>query len=189
MTDSPPSVANEPPTVATQPPAVASQPPKRRPIPIIVAALVVVGLVLWSWLGRQSSHGGPDTSITLVTSDHDDLACASEQSFGRYRCEFRAPGVPWPTPPAPADRLVGYYTVDQKLYVIPGLFEQPALAARYASEESHKLPRDQRARFSADCQLKVTDRMTDFQTRWLKDGGWNHQDEAPVATASDCRIP
>ena len=82
-----------------------------------------------------------------------------------------------------------YYTVDQKLYVVPGLFEQPALAARYASEEPHKLPRDQRPRFSADCQLKVTDHLSNFQTRWLKDGGWNHQDEAPVAVASDCRIP
>jgi hypothetical protein len=172
MTDSPTSTGT-------------NQPAPRRPRWLIVAAFAVVALALWFWRG---GHGAVAASITLVTSDHDDLACASEQAFGRYRCEFRAPGVPWPDPPAPADRLIGYYTGEQKLYVIPGLFEQPALAARYATEEPHKLPRDQRPRFSAACQLKVVDQMRNFQTRWVKNGDWGHQDEAPVATASDCRV-
>jgi hypothetical protein len=180
MTDSPPST-DSPASANTTPPAV------RRPRWLAVAAFVVVAIALWSWRGR-SGHG-VDGSISLVTSDHDDLACASEQAFGRYRCEFRAPGVPWPDPPAPADRLAGYYTTEQKLYVIPGLFEQPVLAARYAAEEPHKVPRDQRPRFSAACQLKVTDQMHNFQTRWVKNGDWGHQDGAPVAIASDCRIP
>jgi hypothetical protein len=177
MTDSPSS------TDTAQ--ADTAKPAPRRPRWILIAAVVVAALALWSWRG---SRGSVDGSLTLVTSDRDDLACASEQSFGRYRCEFRAPGVPWPDPPAPADRLVGYYTVEQKLYVIPGLFEQPALSARYAAEEPRKVPRDQRPRFSAACRLKVTDQMRNFQTRWVKNGGWNHQDEAPVAIASDCHI-
>jgi len=174
MTDSPASTGTSPPA-------------SRRPAWLGVAAAVLVVLALWNWFGR-GGHGAVEGSISLVTSDHDDLACASEQAFGRYRCEFRAPGVPWPDPPAPADRLAAYFTVEQKLYVVPGLFEQPALAARYAAEEPHKVPRDQRPRFSALCQLKVTDQMRNFQTRWVKTGGWNHQDEAPVAIASDCRI-
>jgi hypothetical protein len=158
----------------------------RRPVWVAFAAVAVVVLAFWGWRGHRA---GIPASITLVTTDRDDLACASEQRFGRYRCEFRAPGVVWPDPPAPADRLVGYYTVEQQLYVIPGLFEQPALAARYSSDESHKVPRDQRQRFAAACQLNVTGHMRNFQTRWLKTGDWGHQDEAPVATASDCRIP
>jgi len=40
----------------------------------------------------------------------------------------------------------------------------------------------------ANCQLKVTDHLKDFQTRWVKGGEWNHQDDAEVATASDCHI-
>ena len=141
-------------------------------------------------LGLARAPGGHRRlDHALITTDRDDLACASEQRFGRYRCEFRAPGVPWPDPPAPADRLVGFFTVDQQLYVIPGLFEQPALAARYASDESRKLSPDQRQRFAAACQLNVTGHLRNFQTRWLKTGDWGHQDEAPVATASDCRIP
>jgi hypothetical protein len=72
--------------------------------------------------------------------------------------------------------------------VIPGLFEQQALAARYAAEEPRKVPRDQRPRFSAACRLKVTEQMRNFNTRWVRNGEWNHQDEAPVAIASDCHI-
>jgi hypothetical protein len=150
----------------------------------------VIALAVWSFRGRHSggTSSGNDTSINLVTTDRDDLACASDKTFGRYRCEFRAPGVPWPDPPAPADRLAGYYTMDQKLVVIAGLFEQAALAARYAQEAPGKLPRDQRPRFSANCQLKTIDHLRDFQTRWIKTGDWNHQDDAPVAVPSGCKI-
>ena len=166
----------------------ASPPAPRRNLFIGVGAAIVVVLLLWSWLGR-SGKGGAELSINLVTSDRDDLACASERTFGHYRCEFKAPGVPWPDPPAPADRLAPYYTVDQQLYVIPALFEQPVLAARYKEEQPKNLPRDQRPRFAARCQLKVIDRLRDFQTRWVKTGDWGHQDDAPVAIPSDCQIP
>jgi hypothetical protein len=171
-------------------PSESGRPLSRRPAWIVLAAVAVIALAVWSFRGRQSGGAGPgsDTAINLVTTDKDDLACASDKTFGRYRCEFKAPGVPWPDPPAPADRLAGYYTMDQKLVVIAGLFEQPPLAARYAQEEPHKLPRDQRPRFSANCQLKTIDHLHDFQTRWIKGGDWNHQDDAPVAVPSDCRL-
>ena len=174
------------PSPSPAPSPESAQSVSRRPVWIAFAVVAAVVLALWAWRGHR---GGIAASITLVTTDRDDLACASEQRFGRYRCEFRSPGVAWPDPPAPADCLVGYYTVEQQLYVIPGLFDQPALADRYASDESHKIARDQRQRFAAACQLKVIDRMRNFQTRWLKTGDWGHQDEAPVATVSDCRIP
>lgn len=156
---------------------------------LVFGGLAVVTVIVWAALGRGSGGGGTARAeITLVTTDRDDLACASDKAVGRYRCEFRAPGTPWPDPPAPADRLAGYFTVDQKLYVIPGLFEQPALAKRYADEEQRHLAHDQRPRFVAACQLKLIEHLKDFQTRWVKTGGWNHQDDAWVATASDCQV-
>jgi hypothetical protein len=175
-------------------PSESGQPLSRRPAWIVLAAVAVIAIAVWTLRGRSSggsagsATGAGSEAISLVTTDRDDLACASDKAFGRYRCEFRAPGVPWPDPPAPADRLAGYFTMDQKLMVVAGLFEQPALAARYAQEEPRKLPRDQRPRFSASCQLKVIDHLHDFQTRWLKTGDWNHQDDAPVAVPSDCKI-
>ena len=169
----------------------ASRPASRPRKPLVWAGAAVAILIVWGVWGRGGAPGRGGTiaaAITLVTTDHDDLACASDKAVGQYRCEFRAPGTPWPNAPAPADRLAGYYTVEQKLYVIPGLFEQPALAKRYADEEQRHIPHDQRPRFVATCQLKLVDHLKDFQTRWIKDGGWNHQDDAWVATPSDCRI-
>jgi len=169
----------------------APQPASRGRKRLVWAGVAVAILIVWAVWGRAGAPGRGATipaAITLVTTDHDDLACASDKAVGPYQCEFRAPGTPWPNPPSPADRLAGYYTVDHKLYVIPGLFEQPLLAKRYADEEQRHIPRDQRPRFVATCQLKLVDHLKDFQTRWNKDGGWNHQDDAWVATPSDCRI-
>jgi len=155
----------------------------------VIAATVVGGIALWSWRGRVPGRGATiDASVNLVTTDRDDLACASPQTFGRYRCAFRAPGHPWPDPPARADLLAAYYTVNQQLLVIPGLFEQPAVAARYAAEEPRGLPRDLRPRFIATCHLELIGQLHHFQTRWLRTGDWNPQDEAWVAVPSNCRV-
>lgn len=182
---------SDPSVSETNPPS--GSPPSRPRRWQVVAGVVLALALIWVFWGRGG--GGSEkkgatipAAITLVTTDRDDLACATDKSVGKYRCEFRAPGTAWPDPPAPADRLAGYYTIEQKLYVIAGLFEQPALARRYADEEQRHLARDQRPRFVAKCQLTLVDHLKDFQTRWLKDGGWNHQDDAWVATASDCQV-
>jgi hypothetical protein len=165
-----------------------------RPLPrraawIVIAASVVVGIALWSWRGRVPGRGTViDASVNLVTTDRDDLACASGQTVGRYRCGFSAPGVPWPAEPARADLLAAYYTVNQQLLVIPGLFEQPPVAARYAAEQRQGLPRDMRPRFIASCRFELVGELRHFQTRWLRTGGWNGQDEAWVAVPSNCRV-
>jgi len=175
------------PSTSETPPQTTPPPPPSKRGWLIFAGLAVVTIIVWAALGRGGG-GTARAEITLVTTDRDDLACASDKAVGRYRCEFKAPGTPWPDAPAPADRLAGYFTVDRKLYVIPGLFEQPALAKRYADEEQRHLPHDQRPRFVATCQLKLVDHLKDFQTRWLKAGEFNHQDEAWVAVPSACEV-
>ncbi|HEY6476171.1 MAG TPA: hypothetical protein VI456_06280 [Polyangia bacterium] len=150
---------------------------------------MVLGIALASWRGDVPGRGATlDASINLVTTDRDDLACASGQALGSYRCGFRAPGSPWPTPPARADLLAAYYSVNQQLLVIPGLFEQPAVSARYAAEAARGLPRDLRPRFVATCRFELVGELRHFETRWLRTGGWNKQDEAWVAVPSNCRV-
>jgi hypothetical protein len=165
-----------------------------RPLPrragwIVIAATVVVAIALASWRGRIPGRGATlDASISLVTTDRDDLACASPDAFGPYRCGFRAPGKAWPEPPPRADLLAAYYTVNQQLLIVPGLFEQPAVAARYAVEAPRGLPRDLRPRFVASCRFELVGELRHFQTRWLRTGGFNPQDRAWVAVPSDCRV-
>jgi hypothetical protein len=155
----------------------------------VIAASMVAGIALWSWRGRVPGRGATiEATINLVTTDRDDLACASAGTVGPYRCEFRASGSPWPTPPAPANRLAAYYSVNQQLLLIPGLFEQPAVAARYAAEEPRGLPRDMRPRFIATCRFELVGELHHFLTRWLRTGGFNLQDTAWVAVPSGCRV-
>ena len=178
------------PSTSDSSPSGVSQPRSRGRAWGVVVAAALVGLALWSWRGRVPGPGSTiAASISLVTSDQEDLACASDRSFGRYRCEFRAPGERWPAPPAPAEQMAAYYTTEQRLFVIPGLFQQPAVAARYAAEAPRNLPRDQRPRFSVHCRLKLVQQLYNFQARWLARGDWGPEDHAWVAVASDCSIP
>ena len=74
--------------------------------------VIVIVWVAWRNGGGTSRGDTIQAAITSVTTDCDDLACASGKVVRQYRCEFRAPGTPWPDAPAPVDRLAGYYTVD-----------------------------------------------------------------------------
>ena len=127
----------------------------------------------------------------MVTADRDDLACASDRAFGRYRCAFGASGAPWPAPPSRAERLAPYVTTGQHLIVIAGLFEQPEIAARTAAEAPLNLPRDSRPRFAARCRLTLLGRIAGFRDRWLASAPWGPEELDPtwVAKPSDCRIP
>jgi len=156
---------------------------------IVVGLAAVLGAVLWSWRGRVAGPGTTiEASISLVTTDRDDLACASEAVVRGHRCAFRAPGRPWSPPPRGADLLAPYYTTDQHLIVIAGLFEQPPLAARQAAEAPLKLPRDQRPRFAAHCKLKLVGRLPPFKSRWLAGADWASEEAVWVAEPSACQL-
>ena len=71
----------------------------RRGQSIVVGVAAVAGVALWNWRGPVVGTGSTIVAeISLVTADRDDLACASNRAFGRYRCEFRAAGAPWSAP-------------------------------------------------------------------------------------------
>jgi hypothetical protein len=156
---------------------------------VIVAVAVLVAWKLWDWRGHSTGPGkDTDAPITLVTSDREDLACGFGGSVGRYRCAFDANGKPWPDPPAAADRLAPYYTTSRQLFLIPGLFEQSALAKRYASELPSNVPRDKQKRFVARCQLHLIQKVDRFKTRWLTGGDFNDTDGAWVAEPTSCVV-
>ena len=156
---------------------------------VLVGVAVVIAWKLWDWRGNVTGPGKTTKApITLVTSDREDLACGFGGSVGRYRCAFDANGKPWPNPPTAADRLAPYYTTDRQLYLIPGLFEQPALARRYESESPATVPRDKQRRFVARCEVRILEKVDRFKTRWLASGGFNDSDAAWVAEPVNCTV-
>ena len=153
-----------------------------------VAAVVIVGAALaMQRTPQEPSTPGSSVSadITLITSDRTDVDCAAANGIDKYRCGFTDENLPWNG--EEKDRLRPYLTTDRHLYLIPGLFLQPALEARYKSEPPDK-PRESLKRFTAKCNLKVLGRVGGVKVRWLASGTWGNPEEADAASVVDCKV-
>lgn len=125
-------------------------------------------------------------SLTLVTADSKDLACAGDMEIGGARCAFRSDGGVWPGG-RPERKLAPYMTVDNALVLIPDLWSEPALAARLKSEPPSG-SREALKRFTARCQLTGEARAEKFYVRWNTRSGWSYRPEAWVGRISGCTI-
>jgi hypothetical protein len=153
-----------------------------------VAAVVIIGAAL----AMQRTPQEPSTpgstvaaDITLITSDRADVDCAAATGIGEFRCGFSDENMPWNGDEA--KKLKPFYTTDRHLYLIPGLFMNPALQDRYKAEPPNK-PRDQLKRFTAKCNLKIAGKVGGTRVRWLASGTWSNPEEAEVATVVDCKV-
>jgi hypothetical protein len=173
-----------PPSSTGQP----TRPPSRRTEWLLVLVAVGAAAVAFNFRGRYGKGTMLDVPITLVTSDREDLGCSFRETFGRYRCENKSNGEKWPNPPAPSERLAPYYSEDRRLFLIPGLFEQPALAERYRRDDPTGRPRDALRRFSVRCKLRLLLKTEGFEVRWLHDDAWHSSSPAWVAEASQCTV-
>ena len=123
--------------------------------------------------------------ITLVTSDRSDVACVSMKGFQGYYCGFSTEIVNWQGDEQ--NKLAPYYTVDRHQYLIPGLFLEPAIRARYQSEPPNK-PREQLKRFTARCQIKIVGKLAGVRTHWVANTAWGNPEDIEVGTVSGCKI-
>jgi hypothetical protein len=153
-----------------------------------VAAIVIVGAAL----AMQRTPQEPNTpgskvsaEITLITSDRTDVDCAAAAGLDKYHCGYTDDTTAWKG--EEKDKLRPYYTADRHLYLIPGLFLQPALEARYKSELPDK-PRDLLKRFTAKCELKILGKVGGVKVRWLATGTWGSPEEVEAAAVVDCKV-
>ena len=154
-----------------------------------VGAVVIIGAAL----AMQRTPGSPASQvggtvaadITLITSDRADVDCAAATSIAPYRCGFSDENMPWHGDEQ--NKLKPYYTADRHLYLIPGLFLQPAVQERFKSEPPDK-PRDLLKRFTAKCNLKISGKVGGVRVRWLSTGTWSNPEEVEVATVVDCKV-
>jgi hypothetical protein len=153
-----------------------------------VGAVVIIGAAL----AMQRTPGDPGAQsgtvaadITLITSDRADVDCSASTGIEPYRCGFSDENMPWHGDEK--NKLKPFYTTDRHLYLIPGLFLQPALEARFKAEPPDK-PRDLLKRFTAKCHLKIGGKVGGARVRWLSTGAWSNPEEIEVATVMDCKV-
>ena len=153
-----------------------------------VAAVVIIG----GALAMQRTPQEPNTpgstvaaDITLITSDRNDVDCSAATGIGEFRCGFSDENMPWNGDEQ--KKLKPFFTTDRKLYLVPGLFTNPAVQDRYKSEPPDK-PRDLLKRFTAKCNLKIAGKVGGVRVRWLASSNWSDAQEAEVATVVDCKV-
>ena len=154
---------------------------------LAVAAVVIVSAYLATRRGALTPATGSATSaaITLVTSDRADVDCVSAKDLNGLRCGFSTEIANWQGDEQ--NKLKPFFTTDRRMYLIPGLFLEPAVAARYRSEPPNK-PREQLKRFTAQCQIKVIGKLAGVRTHWIANAAWSDPQDIDVATVSSCKI-
>lgn len=135
-----------------------------------------------------------DVGITLVTSDVRDLSCASDETVGGARCLYDSrgnlrSGLPTGDAAGQSDQVLApYMTTDNVLFLVPGLFAEPAVAKRLA-EEPPTVVRGSLKRFTARCQLKLEGQVRDLAVRWTPTAAFAPRTEAAwVGRVSNCKI-
>jgi hypothetical protein len=200
--DEPKQAAPEAPQAAPEAPQAAPEAPQAAPeskTPGVSGRKVFLGLAVAAviifaayFATRRSplisTAESPATSaaITLVTSDRTDLDCVSRKGIRGFYCGFSTEIINWQGDEQ--NKLKPYYTLDRHLYLIPGLFLEPAVTKRYQSEVPTNKPREQLKRFTARCQIKVVGKLTGVRTRWLAGTAWSNPEDIEVATVSDCKV-
>lgn len=155
---------------------------------LLLLAAAIVAIPLWRWRGNTSGAGATVMArITLVTSDRDDLACASPRVVNGYRCAFekdtgvqRAPAAKW---------LAPYMTESHQMFLLPELFNQTSLKVRYEKEPPTTTPRSALRRFTAVCKLRLIEKVSGVQVRWVKSDPMSPPDNtAWVAEPLACKV-
>jgi hypothetical protein len=196
-----PKAAAEEAKVEAEAPIVVTEEPKTDPeaaslrasrrrvfIGIGVGAVVIVGAALAMQRNPQAPNAIGNTvaaEITLITSDRADVDCAAATGIEPYRCGFSDESLPWHGDEK--NKLKPYYTTDRHLYLVPGLFLEPAVQDRFKSEPPDR-PRDLLKRFTARCNLKIIGKVGGVKVRWLATGTWSNPEEVEVATVVDCKV-
>jgi hypothetical protein len=155
---------------------------------LVIAAVAIFAAYFATRQGSfTSAPGAPPkpAAITLVTADRTDLDCVASKAIQGFHCGYSSEATTWQGDEQ--IKLRPYYTLDRHLYLIPGLFLEPAIAKRFQSELANK-PRDQLKRFTANCQIKVIGKLAGARTHWVPDSAWSNPEEIEVGTVSGCKI-
>jgi hypothetical protein len=167
----------------------------------VVVAIVLV-LIAWDFYVFSPLAAGPkrsaaayeigqeiDVSITLVTTDARALACGSPEVVADHHCEFETSKQKWSKTqgkPQPMEILAPYKTTDDRLFLVPDLWREPALAQRLSIDPPNF--NQEHARFVANCKLKIEGKIDKIETRWQYNGKWGEATDAWVGTISACLL-
>jgi hypothetical protein len=147
----------------------------------IVAIAAVASAALFAVRGHAAGAGDVvDAPLTLIPSDRDQLACAIDHPVGAFRCAFLASGAPAEPAVAKEGLLAPYMTTERVMYLIPGLFEQPAFSNYFSLHHGD-------GRFTMDCKLRLVSFEANYRVRFRPSDDWGNGAAAWVAAPVSCK--
>ena len=150
---------------------------------------LLVAIPIWFWRGHLAGAGDQlEVDITLVSSDRDDLACGLNRKISGLSCAFSDNGKELSSQ-IPAEQILApYLTTSRQLFLIPHLFGQPTLAARYEAEMAKGRHRSRLKRFTVHCKLILVEKVQDVSVRWTRKDKLNRFGDGWVAQVKTCEI-
>lgn len=153
---------------------------------------VVGGIsLLMLLLGGERGVAGPaapqwkegdsvDVDVTLVSTDRQELACASGTELKGLHCGFESQGKRWSKSDPNDDKktLRPYSTTNGINFLGAGLWTDPGLA-------DGKLPT---TRFAVKCKLNVAGKMPRADVRWREGESFNSVTDWFAGSVSDCKL-
>ncbi len=154
--------------------------------------IVVVGGIslLMLLLGTERGGGGTpapkweegqnvDVEITLVSTDKQDLACASGTEVKGLHCGFESQARKWSKSEVDDKKTLRPYSTTNSInFMAAGVWSEPALAG-------DKLPA---TRFSLKCKFNVAGKMPRADIRWHEGESWNNVQDWYAGAVSDCKL-
>lgn len=121
--------------------------------------------------------------ITLVGTDHDDLACAIDSSVNGFGCshDYKQQIVSKTAARDDAKRLQPVTTKKGITLLAASIWNQPAIASKLDKAEKG-------TRFTASCQVIVRGSVEKARVRWKRGEEWMAATHVPVVVADSCTI-
>ena len=155
----------------------------------LLALAVVLAPVLFFYRGSTEYREGAtiEVEITLITADAFDLICALDREVSGHHCAHVRPGERW-SGGGNEVLLKPYSTHGGDLLLIPGLFSEPAVRARFAEELPAGKKRDQLRRFSARCKMTLVERVEGVHARNPRTPTWQEPRAGWMGRVSSCLV-
>jgi hypothetical protein len=153
----------------------------------VVGGISLLMLALGNERGQQGTQAPKwnegqkvDVEITLVSTDRQDLACATGTELKGLHCAFESQSKRWSKGDANDDKkmLKPYSTTTGTNFMAAGVWTDPALSGE-------NLPA---TRFTIKCKLDVAGKIPRADVRWHADEGWNSVSDWYAGTVSECKM-
>jgi hypothetical protein len=132
----------------------------------MIALTFAIAVPLFAARGGTPHLGGViPLSITATPEDKGLLECSLPRPIGPHRCAYRTAEARWESAPSPHDLVQPFVSTDGIVYLISGLFDDPAV-------RPHLGPRYATIRFTANCRVRVLDHVSDVGFRFHPTDRW-----------------